>query len=588
MHSFSTLTSSDRSKLSNHIHHKAPAAFQITPVDVPADTIKVHRKASSCACGGSCPSCAEDSERMNVQTKLAVSMPGDRDEQEADSIADQMVQMKSSPCSCGGGCGSCQGKSPATIQRKPSTSSTHTQPSVSRSVLSSLGPGRPLDPTSRTFFEPKLGRDLSGVRVHTGAAADVATSSLNARAFTAGHDLVFANGEFSANTDDGRRLLGHELVHWVQQGGRGDQIHRSLKVDAARSDDKKTAIPQMTPLLQKLCPDFDVDQTTGKVTPIKDTPCDKKDFAGVSTGKQKLGCCCLCTLVKAFQQWTIVVTITRAPTTDKDARQVRMTPTAGSSVPDLRYWTGGSPETMVSLPPEEGLGHELCGHAALMQARGHPPPETKKTMRTFSDIHDPTVKIQNELAGPNEMALGSTPRGLAVAGSAHRGESLRVFAVGPFAPDSDTINSAAQTIIDGAAALADGNPRQLIDIVGFSDSNDTLTTIGQTRADTVRAALDSKMTKKKDVDFVMTPGAKPTMIKRLQPAIDGGSAAMAVVEIRLAREPSGLETLPSGVSLSTTITHVNPEQKKRVEDLINKGKSTGNECHDLLITTAWT
>src|SRR2546423_9384479 len=150
-----------------------------------------------------------------------------------------------------------------------------------------------------------------------------------------------------------------------------------------------------------------------------------------------------------------------------------------------------------------------------MQARGHPPEESKKTMRTFSDIHDPTIKIQNELAGPNEMNLGSTPRGLAVAGSAHRGESLRVFAVGPFAPDSDTISPATQTMIDGAAAFADGNPRQLIDIVGFSDSSDTIATIGQTRADAVRTALDGKMKQKKKVDFIMSPSAAKTMIPRL-------------------------------------------------------------------------
>jgi hypothetical protein len=344
----------------------------------------------------------------------------------------------------------------------------------------------------------------------------------------------------------------------------------------------------MTPLLQKLCPDFDVNQTTGRVTAKTGTGCDKKDFAAVAGGSQKLGCCCLCTLVRTSDSWKIIVTINSSPTTDGSKLIVRMTPTAGSSVPDLRYWTGGAPETMVSLPPEEGLGHELCGHAALMQARGHPPGESKKTMRTFSDIHDPTIKIQNELAGPNEMNLGATPRGLAVAGSAHRGESLRVFAVGPFATDSDAISAATQTLIDGAAAFADGNSRLIIDIVGFSDSSDTIATIGQTRADTVRTALETKMKQKKDVDFIMSPGAKATMIKRLQPATDGGAGAAAVVEIRLAREPAALLALPSGVTLSTTVSHVDPERKKRVEDVIKNVKSTGNACHDLLITTAWT
>src|SRR4030095_10065063 len=133
MHDFATI-SGDRAELSNHGHQRTPPPVAIKPFSVPGDVTNVERKAS-CSCGGGCSSCAKESERMNVQTKLAVSMPGDRDEQEADSVADQMVQMKSSPCSCGGGCGSCQAKSQPAIQRKASESSAVTQPGINRSVL---------------------------------------------------------------------------------------------------------------------------------------------------------------------------------------------------------------------------------------------------------------------------------------------------------------------------------------------------------------------------------------------------------------------------------------------------------------------
>ena len=41
----------------------------------------------SCACGGGCPRCTP------VQTKLKIGQPGDRYEQEADRVADQVMRM---------------------------------------------------------------------------------------------------------------------------------------------------------------------------------------------------------------------------------------------------------------------------------------------------------------------------------------------------------------------------------------------------------------------------------------------------------------------------------------------------------------
>ena len=42
---------------------------------------------------------------------------------------------------------------------------------------------------------------------------------MNAKAYTVGHNIVFGAGQFAAETQDGRRLLGHELAHVVQQSG---------------------------------------------------------------------------------------------------------------------------------------------------------------------------------------------------------------------------------------------------------------------------------------------------------------------------------------------------------------------------------
>jgi hypothetical protein len=88
-------------------------------------------------------------------------------------------------------------------------------PDSVRQVLS--GGGRPLDPGTRSFMEPRFGQDLSRVRVHDGPAAAGAARAIRAQAFTAGRDIVFGEGRYSPGSPGGRHLLAHELAHAVQQ-----------------------------------------------------------------------------------------------------------------------------------------------------------------------------------------------------------------------------------------------------------------------------------------------------------------------------------------------------------------------------------
>lgn len=76
----------------------------------------------------------------------------------------------------------------------------------------------PLSPSVRAFFEPRLGYDFSGVRIHHGAQATRAAGAVHARAFTVGRDMVFGAGEYDPSSTRGRLLLAHELTHVVQQG----------------------------------------------------------------------------------------------------------------------------------------------------------------------------------------------------------------------------------------------------------------------------------------------------------------------------------------------------------------------------------
>ncbi len=80
-------------------------------------------------------------------------------------------------------------------------------------------PGEPLDRETRAFMEPRFGHDFSKVRIHTDAKAAESAREVNALAYTVGTNVVFGAMQYAPTTDQGRRLLTHELVHVVQQGG---------------------------------------------------------------------------------------------------------------------------------------------------------------------------------------------------------------------------------------------------------------------------------------------------------------------------------------------------------------------------------
>lgn len=78
------------------------------------------------------------------------------------------------------------------------------------------GAGQPLDPGIRRELEERLGHDLSRVRLHTGRDAGRLADLLGADAVAVGQDILFREGAYRPGTDEGRRLLAHELLHTVQ------------------------------------------------------------------------------------------------------------------------------------------------------------------------------------------------------------------------------------------------------------------------------------------------------------------------------------------------------------------------------------
>ncbi|MCK5013336.1 MAG: DUF4157 domain-containing protein, partial [Candidatus Omnitrophica bacterium] len=90
-------------------------------------------------------------------------------------------------------------------------------PNLESDIQSLKGGGQPLSENDRAFFEPRFGHDFSQVRVHTDSRAAESARGVNARAFTMGKDIVFGAGEYEPEIAQGKRLLGHELTHVIQQ-----------------------------------------------------------------------------------------------------------------------------------------------------------------------------------------------------------------------------------------------------------------------------------------------------------------------------------------------------------------------------------
>lgn len=77
--------------------------------------------------------------------------------------------------------------------------------------------GELFDEGTRRPLENHFGADLSDVRVHTSRDAGDSARAINAAAYATGRDIYFAPGMYSPGTDQGRRLLAHEVAHVVQQ-----------------------------------------------------------------------------------------------------------------------------------------------------------------------------------------------------------------------------------------------------------------------------------------------------------------------------------------------------------------------------------
>lgn len=163
---------------------------------------------------------------------LSISQPGDILEREADHVADQVMRMAEAPsaphvshaatdATIQRRCAKCEEEEDHTqLQRKEaSANAAPFNASLSASINALTGKGSALPSFARNFFEPRFGADFSQVRIHAGTEAGNIAQSINARAFTVGQNIAFAPGQYAPHSEEGQRLLAHELTHVLQQKG---------------------------------------------------------------------------------------------------------------------------------------------------------------------------------------------------------------------------------------------------------------------------------------------------------------------------------------------------------------------------------
>ncbi len=179
---------------------------------------------------------------LKVQAELKISSPDDVYEQEADRVAEKVMQRMSSGIQRQEEEEELQAKPISYIHRqekdeyqsesipealnqeeelqsKPAEShSGAVSGNLEKRINTACGSGQNLPGKVRQDMEQSFGADFRDVRVHTDSEADSLNLQLNARAFTRGQDIFFSQGEYNPVSADGQKLIAHELTHVLQQG----------------------------------------------------------------------------------------------------------------------------------------------------------------------------------------------------------------------------------------------------------------------------------------------------------------------------------------------------------------------------------
>ena len=88
-------------------------------------------------------------------------------------------------------------------------------------------------------FKLETGSNVETVQIHYGPYADELARSLHTLALVLGTDIFFRNGAYRPETEEGRKILAHELTHVTQQKRdilRGETTWEELEREAEAAE----------------------------------------------------------------------------------------------------------------------------------------------------------------------------------------------------------------------------------------------------------------------------------------------------------------------------------------------------------------
>ena len=182
--------------------------------------------------------------------KLQIGAVDDPLEHEADQVAETVMRMPAGQLQRK--CATCAAEEEMVRTKRADGGDIAGEeaPAIVNEALSR--PGKPLDAPTRAFMEPRFGAELGQVRIQDDGLAGQASLAVGAKAFTVGDQMVFAPGEYRPHTDDGRRLLAHELAHTQQQAGSAAPLRRTSYPDCTQPQLDAWVKPAMTTALADL------------------------------------------------------------------------------------------------------------------------------------------------------------------------------------------------------------------------------------------------------------------------------------------------------------------------------------------------
>ncbi|SDG34227.1 DUF4157 domain-containing protein [Alloyangia pacifica] len=181
----------------------------------------------------------------NGAAPVRVAEPDSAEEREADRISEAVMRgaaatppappsgppaiyRQCADCAAGGApCAACAAEETELLMLKAAPAAGAVDGAGAARAATALGgAGRPLPEATRAYFEPRIGADLSGVRLHTDGATERAAQGIHARAYTLGQHIGFAPGSYAPAIPEGQRLLAHELTHAAFHASGPTRIHR--------------------------------------------------------------------------------------------------------------------------------------------------------------------------------------------------------------------------------------------------------------------------------------------------------------------------------------------------------------------------